>query len=415
MRILLINQCHYRRGGADIVYLSTIDLLRSYGHEVACFSTLNPENEPTEYEKYFISAPDLRNDSVLKKVKSITPYLYNKQTVKNLTRLVEDFKPDVAQVHLFYATLSVSVLETLKKHKIPIVHTVHDYRMLCPVNTMMDFHKNICEKCATGSPFNCILKKCSDGNIVQSTVLALEAYYWRKVKSPISFIDHFHFVSNFCQNKYQETLPEIKKKSSVQYNFSDVQVISAKDKNIKYYLYYGRLSSQKGVLTLIEAWKELPANTILKIVGTGQQFESVNDYIKNNSLNNVELLGYKSGDELIRLIQNAYFVVVPSEWYENNPMTIIESYHLGVPVIGANIGGIPEIIDEGKTGFIVQSKNQSDLRNTILKANKIETKQYQEISDNCLVFAKTYFSAESNYKYLIKTFDKVIKEKSTNN
>lgn len=411
MRILQINQCHYPRGGADIVYLNTIDLLRSHGHEVACFSTVNPENEKTEYEKYFVASPDLRNISVIKKIKSISPYLYNNQTKNNLALLIEHFQPEIAHVHLFYASLSVSVLETLNKYNIPIIHTVHDYRMLCPVNTMMDCHKIVCEKCATGSPLNCIMKKCSDGNIVQSAVVALEAYYWRKVKSPISFIDHFHFVSNFCQNKYQETLPDIKKKSSVQYNFSDVKVVNDKDNETKYYMFYGRLSSQKGVLTLIEAWKELPANTILKIVGTGQQFESVNEYIKNNSLNNVELLGYKSGNELISLIQNAYFVIVPSEWYENNPMTIIESYHLGVPVIGANIGGIPEIIDEGKTGFIFQPKNQSDLRDTILKADKIETKRYQEMSDNCLAFAKNHLSSECNYSYLIEVFSKVINDK----
>ena len=405
MRILEINQCHYRRGGADIVYLDTGKLLESKGHEVAYFSTVNSINENTSYSKYFIGNKNLRNISFSEKFRSVRTYLYNKEAKKKLTQLIKDFQPDVAHIHLFYASLSISVLETLKEHNIPIVHTVHDYRLLCPVNTLMDRDKQVCEKCAKGSSFNCIAQRCSEGSLFQSTMLTLEAVYWRNIKSPLKFIDHFHFVSNFCLQKHLEYLPELKSKCSVHYNFSEINNKRIKEYSQNYFLYYGRLSFQKGVLTLIKAWKELPPDIKLKIVGTGEQINSIKEDITKHSLNNIELLGYKTGDELIQLIQNAYFVIVPSEWYENNPMTIIESYHLGVPVIGANIGGISEIIQSRETGFIFESKNELSLKNKILEANSISTNKYEKMVRSCKNYAEQNFSSESNYTYLMKIFE----------
>ena len=408
MRILEINQCHYRRGGADIVYLNTGKLLESKGHQVAYFSTANSKNENTCYSKYFLENKDLRNIPFSEKFGSIRTYLYNKEAKEKLTQLIKDFKPDVAHVHLFYAYLSVSVLETLKQYNIPIIHTVHDYRLLCPVNTLMDKNKKICEKCAKGSSLNCVAKKCSEGSLSQSTMLALEAMYWSNFKSPLSYIDHFHFVSNFCLQKHLEYLPELKSKSSIHCNFSEIKENKSVERSKGYFLYYGRLSFQKGILTLVKAWKEVPANINLKIVGTGDQINPIKEFIIQHSLNNVAILGYKSGEELNQLVQNARFVIVPSEWYENNPMTIIEAYHLGVPVIGANIGGIPEIIQLGKTGFIFESKNSSSLNENIKKANSINSATYQSMRKNCINYAGQYFSQESNYKYLLNLFEKLM-------
>lgn len=411
MRVLLLNQCHYPRGGADVVYLNTIRLLKSEGHRVACFSSQDGLNNSTEWEDFFIPVLDLREADVTKKIGFALSYLYNKKARASLNRLIDDFQPEVAHVHLFHATLSVSVLEALYKKNVPVVHTVHDYRLLCPVNTMMDSNKNVCERCVKGSPLNCVIKRCSDGSLAQSSMVAMEAIYWRKFKSPFKYIDHFHFVSDFCRSKHIDAIPELEDVSSVHYNFSGIERRSAILKEEKYYLYFGRISSEKGILTLLKAWAKLSPEFRLKVVGTGSMMGEVKDFVSKHSISNVEFLGYKSGDELTEIIAKAFFVIVPSEWYENNPMTIVESYHLGVPVLGADIGGIPEIIVNGKTGFIFQPKNYEDLYRVIVETSKISETQYLQFSERCMAFADDHFSEISNYEYLMHVYKKVISDK----
>jgi glycosyltransferase involved in cell wall biosynthesis len=413
MRILQINQCHYKRGGADIVYLNTIALLKSMGHEVACFSTQNERNEDSPFNNNFLPSINIRNQNFSRKITSILPYIYNKEAYKRLKRLIHDFKPEVAHVHLFYATLSVSVLDALKDCNIPVLLTVHDYRLLCPVSAFLDKNYNPCEKCATLCSIACITKRCSNGKLGQSTIVALESLYWKNFNSPFSKIDLFHFVSKFCRDKHLEYHPEIRDKNFVMYNFSGFQKSQLEISSAKYFLYYGRLSPEKGIITLINAWKTLPKNIQLKIVGGGILFNDIKDEIISNRLENIELLGYKSGIELESIIKNSSFVIVPSEWYENNPMTIIESYNLGIPVIGSNMGGIPEIIINDKTGFIFKSKDQVQLSEIIINANSMSKNEYQQFSENSYDFAKINFTPTKHYEKLIHTYEVLlIKSKS---
>ena len=413
MRILQINQCHYKRGGADIVYLNTIELLKSKGHQVACFSTQNERNEDSPFSSYFVPSYDIRKQSLGKKISAIRPYINNREAFNRLESLIKDFKPDIAHVHLFYATLSVSVLGALKKNNIPVLHTVHDYRLLCPVNSFLDSKGEICEACAIGSPINSVRKKCSDGKLTQSAIVALEALYWRNSNNPLQKIDSFHFVSVFCRNKHIEYHPQIKGKSTVFYNFNSLPYFEQKKSDEKYYLYYGRLSTEKGILTLIEAWKGLANHMKLKIVGSGLLLKQIQNKIKDLNLVNIDLLGYKHGNELYQLIQNAHFVIIPSEWYENNPMTIVESYSLGTPVIGSNIGGIPEIIIENETGYIFETKNRTQLKEKIQNAEALSSKQYEEFSRNAVNFSLNHFSKNTFYEQLVKLYSETILKTTT--
>lgn len=413
MRILQINQCHYKRGGADIVYLNTIALLKSMGHQVACFSTQNERNEDSPFSSYFVPSYDLHNQSLGKKISAIGPYINNREAFKRLESLIKDFKPDIAHVHLFYATLSISVLDALKKNNIPVLHTVHDYRLLCPVNSFLDSKGNICETCAKGSPLNSLKQKCSEGKMTQSAIVALEALYWRNFNSPLSKVDSFHFVSDFCRNKHIEYHPQIKGKSVVFYNFNSLPNFEQKKSDEKYYLYYGRLSTEKGILTLVEAWKGLADHIKLKIVGSGLLLKQIQNKIKDLNLLNIELLGYKQGSDLYQLIQNAHFVIIPSEWYENNPMTIVESYSLGTPVIGSNIGGIPEIIIENETGYIFETKNTTQIQEKIKTAESLGSEQYKEFSSNAINFSLKHFSRNSYYEKLLKIYSETILKVTT--
>ena len=200
-------------------------------------------------------------------------------------------------------------------------------------------------------------------------------------------------------------------RSIVSYNTAsalDPQFISQKRGD--YFLFFGRLSSEKGIKTLIEAFADLEGLQ-LKIVGTGPEEEALKQYIaQHGSRSEVEFVGYRNGDALKELIRDASFVVVPSEWYENNPMTIIEAYTAGIPVIGAKIGGIPEIIDEGQTGYLFEPGNVEQLRGAILQATQLSDADYTTMSNAARKFAAENFSEERSYDNIINLYNSIIND-----
>jgi glycosyltransferase involved in cell wall biosynthesis len=409
MKILNINQCHYHRGGAEIVYFNTAQLLKAHGHSVAYFSTSNSSNEVNEYSKYFISSPNFRDFSLLKKIIKSPSYLWNTKASNRLDKLIRDFKPDIAHVHIFYATLTVSILMKLKEHGIPIVHTVHDYRLLCPVNTFLDKNGKLCELCLENrSYYHCLKKRCSDGKISQSVMVMLEAYFWKYFFNPTKYIDHFIFVSNFIQSKHVPLNERYKNKNSKIYNFTEIKQSHNITLKGRYFLFFGRLSQEKGVETLLNAFSG-KCNHRLVIAGTGPLREIVEESTKVNK--NIEYVGFKSGKELEDLIINASFIILPSEWYENNPMSIIESFSLGKPVIGARIGGITELIKHGTNGYLFESFNQQDFESTIVYADSISNEEYKVFSRGAIDFALNNFEKENHYLQLLKIYTDVIAQK----
>lgn len=404
MRIVLINRNHFIGGGADRVYLNTGKLLEENGHDLAYFSSINEQNLDSDYEGYFVNDTKPKSGNFHTKIKGLKKYLYNTEAKDKLEKLINDFKPEVAHIHLFYGVLSASILKTLKKNGIPIVITIHDYRLLCPVNAMLDKEGNICEKCKDDKFYNCITKRCSQGNVFQSTVVTAEAYMRKYLYDPLTLINHFIFVSQFSRNKHISFDKRYEAKSSHLYNFSNT-IENHQPKKGDYLFYYGRLSKEKGIINLINAVKK--TNSKLIIAGEGPQKEEVLHAISEYS--NIEYVGFKSGNELNQLIINSSFVVVPSEWYENNPMTIVESFLLSKPVIGSNIGGIPELVT-GKTGFIFDASNEISLSEIIQTAERLNEEKYDIISKNCLIFAQQNFEQISHLKFLEEIYKTVIKD-----
>ena len=160
MKILLINNYHFRHGGAEAVYFNTADLLKQHGHEVIFFSLNREENDLCEQNSYFVDAIDQDCRGFINKIKGVSRYFYNKKAAIALDKLLNDYKPDVAHIHLFWGGLSVSILETLKRHKIPVVHSVHEYRMICPAYTFKDGTNKVCEECGSGHYWHCMKKNC---------------------------------------------------------------------------------------------------------------------------------------------------------------------------------------------------------------------------------------------------------------
>jgi len=411
MKILQINNCHYNRGGADIVYLNTGKLLEDNGNEVFYFSIKNELNIKTNFQKYFVRGVDFLNTSFFKKILYSYRFFYSKESKQNLNKLIEDFKPQIAHIHLYKGGLTPSILGVLKKNNIPVLVTLHDYGFLDPHNLLLDGNLNVSEKCITGSSFNCVKDKSNRNSYLLSLVSTLEYIYHSKIFPFDKYFNTIVAVSKFSQDLH---LKSDKFNWSIDHLYNFSPLLNSHEEIIKqepnYLLYFGRLSKEKGIKTLINAVEKLDVKIDLKIVGTGVLEIELKKYIHDNNLTNIKLLGFKKGNELHKLIRESKFVIVPSQWYENNPMTIIESYCFGVPVIGSRIGGIPEIIDEGKTGFTYEMGNIDDLVLALTKGNNLSEEEYIILKNNARVFAEENFSPNLHYNKLMNLYKKTIEK-----
>jgi len=433
MKVLLINRNDFVDGGADRVFLNTINLLesttKSRHRAPSPVSVAKHTHTHTDTQTQFGGEVDLqverftrrdvgmetqidaRKAGWWRRIGLVRDYLYNNRVGKALELKIQAFKPDVAHLHLFYGTLSASILKVLNNNKIPIVLTLHDYRLLCPANAMLDRKGRICEKCYRTKYYQCLFKRCSEGNLFFSGVIMLEAYMRKWFIKPIDLIDRFLFVSDFSRNKHIEFNPGYASKSIRLYNTAEKHPSESATRG-DYFLYFGRLSKEKGLLTLIEAAKH--ANTKLIIAGRGPQEEELKDYetlrrkdYKADHHQNIEFVGFKSGEELHQLIRNCAFVVVPSEWYENNPMSIVEAFTMGKPVIGSRIGGIPELVTPD-TGLLFEPFSMESLSETLVRAEGMNTEEYNRLAAGCRKFAEENFSPRAHVDHLLKIYREAI-------
>ena len=403
MRILQINKYFYIKGGAETVFFNTMDLLRRKGHEVIPFSLKNKQNFYSPYEEYFVDYPELSDSGLWTKLKYAPSFIHNREAARKLDALLTAEKPDVAHIHLLFNSFSVAILPVLKKHRIPVVMSVHDYRLVCPAYAFTDGAGRLCERCKTKHYWHCILHRCYNNEWLSSLLLAADSYYRKYMICPQAYIDKFIFVSKFSRNKHMAMDASFAPQSTYLYNFTP---ISAEQEHVQedYLLFFGRISSEKGIVTLMQAMRDLP-DVQLKIAGTGPLL----DGLRAQVLPNVDFLGFKRGEDLHRCIRQARFVVVSSECYEGNPLSIVESMTLGTPVIGSNIGGIPELIREEQTGYLFETKNPESLQHVIRKAISLPGDAYRAMSDAARRFARENFSEESHYRKLMEVYRSVLK------
>lgn len=410
MKILQINNYAYLKGGSEKVFLDTISLLRQKGHEVRSFSVEDDKSKTAQDRTLVkISTWDSRK-GFTSQLKGVADFIYNKRVEKELERLVMSFRPDVAHLHIYYGRLSNAVVRVLSRYGIPIVQTVHEYRLLCPAYTCLDNNYQTCELCAAEYfKYSCIRKKCLKSSRLLSIVGSIECFFRDLFFNNQRNFAAFIMVSKFIKEIHCKSFPEISSRCFQLYNSVDLSLYSKFRVTTKesYLLYVGRLSYEKGIFTLIEAMKDIPYD--LKIAGTGPLFEKLQRKIKRENISNIELKGYVVGEELFHLIAHAKYVIIPSEWYENNPLSIIESFALGTPVIGSNIGGIPELVIDGRTGFISLPRNSVNLASVISSALRVTNEKYNVLVEECISFSKEHFSSENYYNALMDIYKFVTK------
>lgn len=363
MKVLLVNKFFYNRGGDTAVFFSTADLLKKRGHSTAFFSMQHPMNLPSEFSPYFVSNVDYnKGNGLIPQLKIAGRLLYSLEAKRKINRLIDKERPDIAHLHNICHQISPSIIDALKKKGVPVVMTLHDYKLTCPVYTHFNNGK-VCDECRNGRYYKAFQNKCTKNSGVKSAINVIEMYLHHNVLHIYDKVDMFISPSRFLIEKSRD----MGFKCEIVYlpNFLDLSgyqpAYESRDGSITY---LGRLSDEKGIQTLIDAVSGLEAIQ-LKIIGDGPLKEALMSEVKIRKLDNVRFTGFLSGDKLKDEIRRSLFVVIPSEWYENNPRSIVEAFVLGKPVIGARIGGIPELISDGETGLLFEAGNAAELREKI--------------------------------------------------
>ena len=402
MKVLLVNKFHWLKGGSEKYYFELAELLKEHGHEVAFFSMFDDKNIKTNSKEFFVNKIDLNTGNKLKALDVI----YSKDNYKKMIEAIDDFKPDIIHLNNFQRQLSASIIKACNDKKVPIVFTAHDVQAICPAITMLDNQKNICEKCMKGKYINCIKKKCNKGSTLKSIIGALEGKYYRNTKIYSKKIDYIVTPSEFYRKKFiEDGIPENKIKAI--HNFIKLEDYNIKTQDDGYALYFGRLSEEKGVLNLIKAFSKLKEGT-LHIAGEGPEKENIEKIIKENSLQErVKLLGFLNEQDMKEEIRKCKFVVVPSIWYENCPYSVMESLAIGKPVVGAEIGGIPELVKNNRNGFTYKYNDIDELSNRMNKLfeNKELSKEYVK---NAKEDANNLYGKENYYNLILNVYKKVI-------
>ena len=392
MRVLQVNNYHRIVGGSDAVYFNTGQLLERNGHEVSWFAGADDGNLPCKDSEFFPVA--LNMDEA--RVGDLFRYMHNSDAALAIERLQQARGPfDLAHLHIYYGRLTASILEPLKKRGVPIVQSLHEYKLACPIYTL-ERDGAVCEKCVTGSSLNVLRHRCK-GSLPRS-IVAFAEYHASRWQGDVSKIDRFICVSGFQrQILLRYGIPE--DKLEVLHNFVEPHKLKPERAAVRddYLLYFGRIEKLKGVDTLLQAVGKSGAR--LLIAGTGSWTEELKAKIAD--LPNVEYLGFISGEPLKSLVAEARAVVVPSEWYENCPMSVIEAKAVGTPVIGARIGGIPELINDGIDGFLFAPGDVGDL---VDKIGRIETADREAMSAACEADVAARFSPQTHLSRLLQIY-----------
>ena len=361
LRVLSVNKFHHITGGADRCYFEWSDLLERRGNAVIPFSMSHERNEPTAYARYFVDKVDFFNSTTRDLPAVAMRVLYSTQARRRIEALIEDTRPDVAHLHNVAHQLSPSILHSLRESRIPVIQTVHDYKFGCPTYKFYTAG-HVCEDCKGHRYYNAVLHKCNRGSLAASALNCLEMYFHELI-GIYDNVDTYIAPSNFIREKMIEYGVSPQRVVRIP-NFIAVDQFTPRYAPEDYFLFCGRLLPFKGIITLIAAMESVKESQ-LYVVGEGELREDLESYVAAHGMKNVRFLGYQSGEDLKSIIANSMFSVIPSEWYENLPYAVLESFALGTPVVAADIGGIPELIGPDVDGVLFEPGNVDDLAEKI--------------------------------------------------
>ena len=351
-KILFANKFFFLNGGSEVVMFDEMELMKKSGLDVVEFSMHDERNLPSRYDSYFVSQKGYRSSSLTGQIKSALSFIHSREAVKQISRLIRDEKPDLLHCHNIYHQLTPSIIGAAARLNIPVVLTLHDYKPVCPVYTQLA-NGQPCTKCSDGRFGALLSQRCANGSIGRSALLWAEARYQAAANS-YQRVDKFIAPSRFMRDAVVRRFGEDKVVHIP--NGIDSSLIEVPRQDKGFVLYLGRLSPEKGVETLLRAHAADNATWRLVVAGTGPLSQDLKSRFPL-----AEFTGHLTGDALKTRLRDAAVVVVPSEWHENSPLSILEAMAHAKPIVAARIGGNPELVRDGETGFLFTPKNAQEL------------------------------------------------------
>ena len=411
MKILMADNYWYIRGGAQRYVFELSELLKSKGHEIVQFSAKHGNNISAEYDEYFVDAAaysDIAegNLSLFAKMKAGLNSIYSFNAAEKLGKLIRISKPDIIHTNSISYRLTSSVIDAAGKEGVPVVHTCHDWKVLCPNQRL--FKSNppmICEKCKGFMFYRAVKEKCIKNSLCASIVGSIEAYLCRFRGAYSRRIAKFIAPSIFVKRKMEQYGFDSGKVTFIPH-FVCPDRFSPRYDFDNYILYYGHLTPQKGIDTLVAAMKEVSAAPLL-VIGDGELKDELKRITAVHCIKNVTFKDYIFGEDIFSYVRNAAFTVIPSVWFETAGLVIYESFALGKPVIGANIGPIPELIENEVTGLLFEPGNVSDLAQ---KINSLiaRPERISEMGKRARMKIEENYNSDIHYDRLMKLYNNIL-------
>ncbi len=396
MKILMVNKFLYPRGGSESYMLKLGAELASKGHEVEYFGMYDEKNTVGNTAGEYTQNMDFHSEGFSR---FLYPFkiIYSFEAKRKISKVLDTFKPDVVHMNNINFQLTPSIVYAVKKRGIPLVQTVHDYQMICPNHLLYSFTENTpCERCIKASKLNCLRHSCIHSSKIKSLIGVIESWLYRLLGT-YKKVDVYICPGRFLEKKLHEAEDFYKKKTEAIHNFIEKKnVFPRSDSTKSYVAFVGRLSKEKGVELLSECARLLPELSFV-VAGSGPDEE----ILKN--INNIDLKGFLTGDELTNIIVNADALIAPSVCYENCPLSILEAHSMGVPVVTMNYGGMAELVEDEVTGSLCPVPKGKDLAETVMKTLS-DKEKLKKLSENCLKKSEEILSVEGYAEKIIDIY-----------
>lgn len=425
MKILLVNKFHYRKGGAETYYLTVGSELERMGHEVAYFSMKHPNNLPCKWDRYFVAQREYNDvKNPLSAVRDGIALIYSPEAKRNFQALCEEFRPDVVHLNNVHRQITLSILDApyLKEHHVPVFYTAHDYVTICPGYLMLDGEGRVCDACLEDGKYrHCIENRCVKGSRAKSALAALEASFNRAHRSN-ERIDRVIAPSSFMRSKLIEGGWPEGKVVALQ-NFADDAILArasgvagdVTDRESPYLLFFGRLSAEKGVDVLLRAFDaaapSLPRDMRLIVVGDGPDAAEFRELAASlDSASRIEFAGYQTGDALQTYVERASLAIASSRCRENMPYSIVEAFAAGTPVVGTRIGGIPELVADGVTGFACDPGDVATMADAMVRGAEafLDAPVYVRMQESCRAYVRENCSRDKFMDQLVELYEEAV-------
>ena len=403
-RLLSVNSYHYRRGGSDNVYLDHAALFERHGWSNTFFSMAHPKNLPYPLDHHFAARVDYEIPKrAVDRLVDATRIIYSREAQRRLAALLDERPVDIAQLHIIHHHLSPSVLVELRRRGIPAVMTAHDLKLACPSYKMMNT-SGVCERCKGGQVWNVVRYRCIKGSLPASGLIMVESALHKLFDVYARNLSAVVAPSRF----YRAKLLEWGWSAEQVHYVPNCVTLPAFDAACGYgdhVLFFGRLAPEKGVATLIAAAAKSRVPVV--IVGGGPE-ESKLRALAQSLAAPVTFRGFLSGDALWREVEQCRAVVLPSEWYENAPVSVLEAFARYRPVAGADIGGIPELITAGVTGWHFPPGDAAALAETLRAIADTPAQRLGEMGQAARAFVADTFSEERYYSAMSALYQRLL-------